>query len=87
MTTKYTRITGPDLIKTGQGSLTGIVVNSHSSGTLVFYDAIEITEANIINNTITLASGERNIAFYDMAFTSGLYIATGGTVDITVYYS
>jgi hypothetical protein len=87
MATKYKNITGPNLIKTGPGVLTGIVVNSHTSGTMQFLDGLDITATDVINNTITLGAAERSIGFYDMAFTSGLYVATGGTLDITVYYN
>ena len=86
MTTKYKNVTGPDLVKTGQGSLVGIVVNSHSSGTLQFLDGIDLT-GTAVGGVITLAATERAIGLYDMAFTSGLYLAVGGTADITVYYN
>ena len=86
MANKTANITGPDLIKTGPGTAIGIVVNSHSSGTLQFLDGANET-GTAIGGVITLGATERSIGLYDMAFTSGLYVAVGGTADITIIYS
>jgi len=38
----YKRVTESTLVKTGKGSLSGLVVNSHSSGTLKIFDGLSV---------------------------------------------
>lgn len=85
MAKKTVNLTASGLIKTGQGSLSGVVVNSHSSGTLKFWNSTTAT-GTVLNNTITLAVGERWIPFFDETFTTGLYLTIGGTADVSVTY-
>lgn len=74
------------LLKTGPGNLQGVVINSHASGTLKFWDSL--TGANtVIFNTITLAVGERWIPLFGAKFTTGCFLTIGGTADVTVIYN
>ena len=41
----------------------------------------------LLNNTMTFASGERNIELFEASFSTGLYATIGGTADITIIYS
>ena len=82
---KYKNMSASALIKTGVGELKGIVINSHSSGTLKFWDNTSAA-TTVIFNTITLAAGERQIDLGDIAFNTGLYLTIGGTADVTVVY-
>lgn len=82
---KYKNMSASALIKTGAGELKGIVINSHSSGTLKFWDNTSAA-TTVIFNTITLAAGERHIDLGDIAFNTGLYLTIGGTADVTVVY-
>ena len=41
----------------------------------------------LLNNTMTFASGERNIELFEASFSVGLYATIGGTADITIIYS
>jgi hypothetical protein len=81
---KYKNLTASaNAIKTGQGKLVGMYVNSTSSGTIKIYDSL--TQANtVINNTITPAIGWHNLG--DGAFGVGLSVTIGGTLDVTLYY-
>lgn len=82
----YKNISASGAIKTGAGSLAGVVINSHSGGTLKFWDSL--TGANtVIFNTITLAGGERFIPLFGAKFTTGCYLTIGGTADVTVIYN
>lgn len=82
---RYSNKSSSGLIHTGQGSIVGVVVNSHSSGTLKFWDST--TAANtVLFNTITLAAGERYIPLFEANFTTGLFLTIGGTADVTVIY-
>lgn len=82
---KYKNMSASALIKTGAGELKGIVINSHTSGTLKFWDNTSAA-TTVIFNTITLAAGERYIDLGDIAFNTGLYLTIGGTADVTVVY-
>lgn len=82
---RYSNKTASELIHTGQGSIVGVVVNSHTSGTLKFWDALTATTP-VLFNTITLAVGERYIPLFEANFTTGLFLTIGGTADVTVVY-
>jgi len=83
---RYTNITSSSLIETGQGTLQGVVINSHSSGTLKFWDNTSAA-TTVIFNTITLGASERWIDFFGAKFTTGLFVTIGGTADITVLWN
>lgn len=80
---KYKNLSASAIIATGPGVLVGVVVNSHSSGTLKFSDAVSDTTP-LIFNTITLAAGERWVPLFGAKFTVGCYLTIGGTADVTV---
>lgn len=82
----YINLTSSGLIKTGTGNLGGVVINSHSSGTLKFWDNTSAA-TTVIFNTITLAVGERWIPFFGAKFTTGCFLTIGGTADVTVIYN
>lgn len=82
----YKNLSASGLIETGPGTLQGIVINSHSSGTLKFWDNTSAA-TTIIFNTITLAAGERWIPFFGAKFTVGCFLTIGGTADVTVLYN
>lgn len=74
------------LVKTGSGRIHGIVVNSHTAGTVKIWDNTSAA-GTVMNETMTLAVGERFIPLYGGTFGTGLFITIGGTANITVYYN
>lgn len=85
-TAKYRNITADTLIKTGAGSVHGVVVNSHTSGTLKLWDNTSAA-STVIANTYTFPAGSSVISFpTPIEFYTGLYADVGGTVDITIIY-
>lgn len=80
---KYTNLTASALIKTGQGVLIGMYVNSTSTGTIKFWDNTSAA-TTVINNTITPAIGYHNLG--SVAFNTGLYTTIGGTLDVTLHW-
>lgn len=82
----YKNLSASGLVKTGTGNLQGIIVNSHSSGTLQLSDAITSTTP-LMFNTITLGAAERWIPLFGAKFTTGLYVTLGGTADFTIIYN
>jgi hypothetical protein len=85
MPNRKVNLSASELIHTGNGSVVGVVVNSHSSGTLKFWDNTSAA-TTVLFNTITLAAGERWIPLFDAGFETGLYLTIGGTADVTVIY-
>lgn len=81
----YLNLSASALVKTGAGQAYGIIINSHSSGTLKLWDALSAT-GSVLCNTITFAAGERFIPLYGMTFGTGLFATIGGTADITIAY-
>ncbi len=82
---KYKNISASALVKTGAGIIKGVIINSHSSGTLKLWDNTS-GATTVICNTITFGAGERFIPLYCVAFDVGLYATIGGTADITIIY-
>lgn len=82
--TKYTNLSASALIRTGSGLVHGIIVNSHTSGTLKLWDNTTAT-GTVIMNTYTFPSGSQVIMFpVPIEFYTGLYATIGGTADITI---
>jgi len=78
-------LTASASIKATPGMLIGVVVNSHTSGTLKFWNNTAGSGA-VLFNTITLAVGERYIPFYNANFNVACFLTIGGTADVTVIY-
>jgi hypothetical protein len=82
----YKNLTASGLVKTGYGSVEGIIISSHTGGTIKLWDSLTATGATLVD-TITLNVGERFIPCYDAGYTVGLFVTIGGTAIITVVYS
>lgn len=81
----YTNLSASALIKTGAGVVKGIVVNSHTSGTLKLWDNTSAA-TTVLLNTITFAAGPNFIKLPAVEFSTGLYATIGGTADITLLW-
>lgn len=83
----YRNISASTLIKTGVGKVYGIVVNSHTSGTLKLWDNTSAT-GTVVCNTYTFPAGSSVVSFAEpINFVTGLYATIGGTADITVLFN
>ena len=74
------------LVKTGSGRAQGVIINSHTSGTLKLWDSLTAS-GTVINETMSFAVGERFIPLFGVAFTTGLFATIGGTANITIVYN
>lgn len=84
---RATNGTASALIKSGGGDFHGFVVNSHSSGTLKFWDNTA-GSGTVLLNTITLAAGPSVwVLPGPISFGTGLYVTVGGTIDYTIVWS
>lgn len=84
---KYANVTASANAQvTGPGTLYGIIVNSHTAGTIKIYDSL--TQANtVIMNTFSFTAGSGVLSFpQGISFYTGLSFTIGGTADITLLY-
>lgn len=83
---KYSNITASGAVKSSAGTLYGIVINSHTGGTLKLWDQTSAAVPVLIN-TYTFTAGSGNIMFpMGVSFNTGLFATVGGTVDLTILY-
>jgi hypothetical protein len=78
-------LTASGLVKTGAGNVYGIIVSSHTSGTIKLWDNTA-GSGTVVVDTMTLGASERWIPLFGMAFGTGLYVTIGGTANITIAY-
>ena len=74
------------LVRTGAGTFYGITVNNHTSGTFKVIDGTSAGSGRVIHDTVTPASGPYVFTPPPSAFTTGLYIDIGGTINYTVHF-
>jgi hypothetical protein len=83
---KYLNGTTSQAVKSAAGSFHGFVVNSHTSGTLKFWDNTA-GSGTVLLNTITLAAGPGVYTLpMGVSFNTGLFVTVGGTIDYTILY-
>ncbi len=81
----YKNISASALIKTGYGIVEGIIINSHTSGTIKLWDNTS-GATTVLMNTFTIpAVGEYTFPG-SVDFSTGLYATIGGTADITLFW-
>jgi hypothetical protein len=83
---KYLNGTTSQAVKSAAGAFHGVIVNSHTSGTLKFWDNTA-GSGTVLLNTITLAAGPNFIVIpMGVSFNTGLFVTVGGTIDYTILY-
>lgn len=84
---EWEKITGSQVLVSGNGVVSGFIVNSHTSGTIKLWDSLTAT-GRVIVDTITLAAGPQVYTFpRPLNFVTGLFVTIGGTADITVVFN
>lgn len=82
----YKNLSASALVKTGIGVVAGVIVNSHTNGTLKLWDNTSAA-TTVLCNTITFNTGEHFIPLFGAKFTTGLFATIGGTADLTIVYN
>lgn len=83
----YKNLAADTLVKDGAGKLLGIFVASASgSPSIKLWDAVSAAAPVLINTFTPVAATYYALPVEGVAFTRGLYVDVGGTVDITVFY-
>ena len=80
---QFSNITATATIKTGQGILVGMYVNSTSTGTIRFYDNTSAA-GTVIHTVITPSVGYHDLGGAN--FSTGLHAVITSTLDVTLYY-
>lgn len=71
------------LVYTGAGALSGIVVSSHTNGTLKLWDNIT-GSGTVLIDTFTFPTGSGSYSFFGAKFKTGLFATVGGTLVATL---
>ena len=82
----YVNLTASALVVTGGGELVKLIINSHTTGTIKFWDNTSAATTVLID-TLSFNVGEHEIDFAGMTFGTGLYVTIGGTANVTVGYN
>ncbi len=82
----YKNITIDTLIATGPGEVVGIIVASHTGGSIKLWDNTSAA-TTVLLNTYTFAAGSGWVPLFGARFLTGLYADVGGTVDLTIVYN
>ena len=82
----YKNLSASALVYTGAGTVSGVIVNSHTNGTLILRDALTATTPLIIN-TFTFPTGSGSYSLFGAKFLTGLYSTVGGIADITLVFN
>lgn len=80
----YKNISSSNQVCAVPGVLNKVIVNSHSTGTFKLCDGT-YTQKDI-GGTYTPATGS-SVIEYEVPFDNGLYVALGGTINVTVCYN
>ena len=78
-------LTATGALKNDTGILKGIVINSHTGGTLKLWDSLS-GAGTVLHETITFAVGERFIDLFEETFQVGCFATIGGVANITFIY-
>jgi hypothetical protein len=81
-TNSYVHLTGSGQVIAGVGVLSGMYVNSTSSGTVKLIDNLTGT-GTVIYNTITPVIGYHNLG--NINCTTGCYASLANTLDVTFH--
>jgi hypothetical protein len=81
---KHVAGAGTVTVKTGNGALDRIVVNTAAAGTLTIYD--NTAGSGTVIAVVTLVAGSPVILPYQLNFFTGLTLVVTGAQDLTVVY-
>lgn len=73
-------LTASGLVYTGAGTVTGIIVSSHTSGTIKLWDSTAAS-GTVLIDTYTYPAGSSTIALHGAKFITGLYADMNSTVQ------
>lgn len=74
------QITASALLVTGAGVVTGIIVSSHTNGTLKLWNSLTAS-GTVAMDTYTYAAGSQTIPLFGIRFNTGLYADMNSTVQ------
>ena len=85
-TVRFLNTTSSGLVKNENGTIHGVIVNSHTSGTIKFSNGT--TAVNDIMGTYTFPSGSQVVNFGNgLVCSTGIFVTIGGTANVTILYN
>jgi len=84
----YMPFTGTKLLQSGQSVVHGVIINSNTTGSFRLYDGTS-GAGTPIGGTFTPTTATSDVITFPkpLYFNTGIFIATGGTIDGTVVAS
>lgn len=79
-------LTATGLAYTGPATVAGIIVSSHTSGTIKLWDNTA-GSGTVLVDTITLGAAERFVPLYGVKAKTGIFATVGGTLAATMVYN
>lgn len=76
-------VTADALVYTGTGCVVGIIVSSHTTGSIKLYDNTAAS-GTVLLPTYTYATGSQFIPLFGIKFGTGVYADVTGTQDILI---
>ena len=85
-TVRFLNTTSSGLVKSENGTIHGVIVNSHSSGTIKFSNGT--TAVNDIMGTYTFTAGSQVVDFGNgIICSTGIFATIGGTANVTILFN
>ena len=85
-TVRFLNTTSSGLVKNDNGTIHGVIVNSHTSGTIKFSNGT--TAVNDIMGTYTFPAGSQVVNFgAGINCSTGIFATIGGTANVTILYN
>lgn len=83
---KGTSLSASTSLKSGSGKVFGVIVSSHTGGTMKLWDSLTAT-GTVLVETFTFPAGSGIYKFPEpLEFYTGLYFTVGGTLVFTPLY-
>ncbi len=79
-------VTATGLAYTGPAMAVGIVVSSHTNGTVKLWDALSAT-GTVLVDTFTFPTGSGSYSFHGAKALTGIFVTVGGTVSATLVFN
>lgn len=79
-------LTATGLVYTGPATVNGIIVSSHTGGTLKLWDNTSAA-TTVLVDTYTFPAGSGVYTFYGAKATTGIFATVGGTLAATLIFN
>lgn len=86
-TVRFLNTTSSGLVKNSDGTVHGVLVNSHTSGTIRLFDGTTASGTSVMG-TYSFTAGSQVVNFgVGIKCDTGIFATVGGTANITILYN